>query len=166
VPDLTKKQKIGAGAILVVILAVSFFRDHLFRSVNEQLRLNYYGEDLYDYSFLAPFLSRLSDENLLRLKFVMTAVFVALFAALCVIWIKNLFRNRNYLLYVGIAYGSVFILGILIYGAGKLTSQPETFYNISRNILEFVQSPLMILILTAIFWYDTRTNIPEKSDTL
>jgi hypothetical protein len=162
VPELSRKQKITAAALLVVIIFFSFFRDHLFRSINEQLRLNYYGENLYDYSFLAPYLSNLSDGALYRLKYILTAFFALFFTTLCILWVRNFFeKKKNYLLYVTITYASVFVLGALINGLGKAIHQEGICYSIARNILEFVQSPLLILILTAVFWYDSRLQKTE-----
>ena len=156
--DLTVKQKFIAFIYLTFILVVSFFRDHLFRSVNEQLRLNYYKEDQYSFSFLEPYISKLSDHRLYQLKYILTAVFVVAFCILCLLWIRNLFIRKDYSSYVIISYACVFLLSLLAYGTGILINQEDVCYSIARNVMEFIQSPIMILILTAVFWYDVRSD--------
>lgn len=153
-----RKQRFTAILIIILIIAISFFRDHVFKSINEQLRLYYYNLENYRYSFLEPIISKFDSDGLTNLKFILTLFFCVIFTFLTTWLIWKLFRNKAYVKTVLITYSSIFLLAFLIYLAGRIANYSEAGYELSRNISEFLQSPLLVLILVAVFKFDSRTK--------
>lgn len=140
------------------MIATGFFRDHIFRSINEQLRLNYYQIEQYPYSFIEPWIRDLSDDHLINLKFILTLLFSAIFLILAVFLVKVLFSEKKYQRYTVISYAGIFILSLIIYFSGRLMSSSDASYELSRQIMEFLQSPLLMMILIAAFLFDQRQH--------
>lgn len=149
-------RKAGIIGSTILIILTSFFRDHVFKSVNEQLRLNYYGEAAYDYSFLMPVISSFSSGELNTIKFILTIVFTGVFMLLGLMLCHITFRNKRYNLIVIAGYVMIFLMSLIIYVLGKLLGMAAAGYELSRNITEFLQSPLLVLILMAVFVFDLK----------
>ncbi len=149
-------RKSGIIGSTILIILTSFFRDHVFKSVNEQLRLNYYGEAAYDYSFLMPVISSFSSGELNTIKFILTIVFTGVFMLLGLMLSHITFRNKRYNLIVIAGYVMIFLMSLIIYVLGKLLGMAAAGYELSRNITEFLQSPLLVLILMAVFVFDLK----------
>jgi magnesium-transporting ATPase (P-type) len=157
-----KRRGYIVGMVILIILA-AFFRDHIFKAINEQLRINYYKDEYYKYSFLAPVIKSFSSESLNTLKFFLTFLFSGVFMLLCLLLCRIIFRDNTYNRYILITYAIVFFISAGIYLAGKLTGLEDAAYDLSRDISEFLQSPLLILIMVAVFKFDSkrRNSISE-----
>lgn len=156
-----KKTSILLFAALIV--AVSFFRDHVFRSVNEQLRLNFYQEVQHPYSFLEPLFSKLSTESLNNLKFVLTFAFSAVFLFITVRIVRKFFRKPEYIRYTIWAFSIVFAVAMIFFFAGYLfPSVAESLYELARFLTGFLQSPLLTMVLCAAFILDTRVGPQQQ----
>ena len=143
----------------ILLIGLSFFRDHVFKSVNEQLRLTYYNGEQYPYSFLEPWLKGFSYEKLNDLKFILTFIFSLAFLMLTLWLVNSIFRSKIYVRYTIFAYATVFILAAGFYAAGYLfPSAAERLYTLSRFLSEFLQSPLLTMILCAAFILDTKSR--------
>lgn len=157
-----KKVKLTILAILIIVL--SYFRDHVFHAINEQIRLNYYHEPAYRYSFLQPALSLLETSLLEKMKFPATFIFCLIFMLLCILTTRAAFKERIYQKYVLLAYPTLFALAFLIYLTGNLIGHETQAYELSRNISEFLQSPLLIIILISVFFFDRKQRSLKRTE--
>lgn len=158
------KRKNNRMALLlgIVYVAIGFFREFVFLNVNEQSRVTYYHADDSQVAPSMRFLEHLSYTTLYYAKYPLTLFFSAIFALLACLVVRLLFGERKYVRFTLLIYAGVFLLSLLFFAIGKLTGQPESFYEIARFIAGLVETPALLIVLVPAFFLATNSNSSER----
>lgn len=157
-------MKFSARKRLLVLLLVAayivcgFFREFVFLNINEQRRVTYnlVYRHIADENHVAPsmqWLSRFSYEFLNGLKWPLTLFFAAVFAFIASRVIRIAFGEKKLARLTWIAYGIVFLAGILFYLAGWALGDTENTYTVARFFAGLTETPALLAILFAAFLF-------------
>ena len=143
---------------VLIYIIIGFFREFLFRNINEQLRVmsSKYKESYVDASM--QWISGLSHSTLYISKWIFTLAFTIIFAFIASRTVKIAFEDKSLVRLTWLAYGAVFATGILFYFAGSIVPNPDRTYNISRFLAGLTETPCLLIILCASFIAIRRGN--------
>ena len=132
--------------ILALYALLGFTREYWFESINIKLFFLWRDESdpIMDESL--AFLNQYGYWTLYWLKWILTGLFSA-FYFLTGLAIVKLFFSDKYLKFVVFAYLLVLGLSILIFGIGCLTGTVNSNYNITRQLMDWLQSPVKMIVL-------------------
>jgi len=133
--------------LIIVFIAVGFFRDAVFMNLNSQLYKLYFKN--YDYT-LPNWLSAFDSWPYMKLyyfKYVLTALFVLLYLILSIFSVRLFTENSKNVKWVFYAYGIVLILSIMTYLGGYFLNNFPKGFLFTRNLLGLLQSPFIVMIL-------------------
>jgi hypothetical protein len=134
-------------AIIIIYVVLGFFRDAVFMNINSQLYKLYFKN--YEYTF-PNWLSFLSDWPYMRLyyfKYVLTAIFIAVYFAMCYVSILFFTYKKSNIKWVLIAYGGILIISALFYVGGLFVGNFEKGYSFARTLAGLLQSPFITMVL-------------------
>lgn len=137
--------------MVVLFICTGFFREFVFVNWNEQIRVTYYHSPDPHVAPVMQWLSSFSYEALYWLKWPLTLFFSALFAVYAFIIVQLLFGDKNYSRIVLLSYAAVFTASLLFYAAGRLLNLGEATYEVARFLAGIIETPAMLIILTASF---------------
>jgi len=145
------KKRILAIFMIVLIIILGFVRDYLFKGINYFIKQLYFNLDRDYDTTLFRLLKNLDLDELLKLKWALTFLFMFLNLGLSYLTLKNLFiksKNPINLLFAG--YVMFFILSGLFYFFGKIGGFPELGYTLSRRFMGGLQSPVPLMFVGAV----------------
>lgn len=146
-------------AIIIIYVVLGFFRDAVFMNINSQLYKLYFKN--YEYAF-PSWLSFMSEWPYMRLyyfKYVLTAVFIAIYFTMCYISILFFTNKKSNIKWVLIAYGGMLIISTLFYVGGFFIGNFEKGYSFTRTLAGLLQSPFITMVLIPALKLDN-----QKSD--
>lgn len=144
--------------LVAAYIVCGFFREFVFLNINEQRRVTYnlVYRHTTDENHVAPsmqWLSRFSYEFLSNLKWPLTLFFAVLFAFIASHIIRIAFGDRKLTRLTWIAYGTVFLIGVLFYLAGWALGNTENTYTVARFFAGLTETPALLAILFAAFLF-------------
>ena len=129
----TMKKKLFIAGLIVFVVALGFFRDYVFVSINEKTGQGPIGSG-----------------NLFYWKWILTFVFILQYLVLTCLFLHLLFGEKKYI-WLGIyVYTALVAVSFIAGGAGVLFSSFEKVYPFIRTVLGIAQSPIIIMILTPV----------------
>jgi hypothetical protein len=134
------------------VVALGFWRDHLFVNVNFQISRLYY-HDTFDY-VLPPdmkWLEQFSYSQLYYGKFLLTFIFVLLYFIPTVLIVNRFFPGKKFIRWTVWIHIFIFSFSLLVFMIGYFGIKYQAMYAISRYIMGFMQSPLLLMILVSAF---------------
>ncbi|NNK79907.1 MAG: hypothetical protein HKO93_00290 [Flavobacteriales bacterium] len=144
---MSKKQKISALLMLVVLIVLGGFRDIVFVNINEQIGFN---DGLVDSNSVLDsfsFLKSYPTEKLLNLKWALTVLFAIAFFILSFISFKYILDDSQGARWMSILYLAGVITSGVMYIGGKVLGDPLTGYTLSRVIMGALQSPFPLMLM-------------------
>jgi hypothetical protein len=151
---------------LVLILIAFFFeylRDYCFININfyiEFLEKSNNGLNVFNYtdSLVLNFIKNLKISSLIKLKWIMSLVFILMYSVLGILFSKWNFSDKEHERFLKLyLYGGmgILILSFAIFSLSKLLNieNQYNFYFVSLELSHFVQSSLYPLSFILIFWY-------------
>lgn len=148
---MTRNAKIITAFLVLLFILTGFFREFVFLNVNEQMRVTYYSSPD---NFVAPsmqWLSSISYTSLYYFKWILTAVFILIFAGLTAVIVKLIFQDKKLIRISVITYLAIFSASFLFYLIGALSGNTETTYTIARFLAGLAESPALLIILVGAF---------------
>lgn len=138
--------------VLSYLILLGFWRDHMFVNLNYQISKLYY-KDTFDYSLPADmkWLENFTYSQLYYGKFPLTLVFSLLYLLPSVLFVKRFFNEGNFLRITLLTYLVLFSTSLFLFSLGYFIGGYAVFYTLSRYIMGFVQSPLLLMILFVAF---------------
>lgn len=134
-------------ALIILFIAVGFFRDAVFMNINSQLYKLYFK----NYDFTLPDWLSLFDSwpymKLYYFKYVLTALFILLYLILSLLSVKVFTGNAKNIKWVFYAYGIVLFLSLITYAGGQLFNNFPKGYLFTRNLVGLLQSPFIVMII-------------------
>ena len=131
----------------IALVLAGFFRDFIFVNINYRMRILYGWDEYGPMPTLLQSLESWDYVDLYYLKWVLTGVATLLFFGLTWWGIYLWFRDKKLITWTAGTFGAIILLSGLFFLGGKLTGQEENGYMLSRKFMEFVQSPLLFMIL-------------------
>ncbi len=145
---MTKALKI---ILIILIYAVlGFSREYLFENINIKLFYLWRNETDPIMDEALPFLNQYSYWTLYWLKWVLTGIYTLLYLGAALLIIKLLFKP-GYYRYVLVSYAIVIAVALLTFLSGYLFQTVNSNYAITRQLMEWLQSPIMMFILIPAF---------------
>ena len=144
-----KSVKIIFYIFLVVL--IGFYRETFF------VRIAWYEHASIDESFapssfpLLGFLDHLSFEQLNYMRYIGTVLFSVLFWLLALLLNKWFFQIQSNSKITHFFFALLFLAGVIVFVLYKLFPKAELLYELSRWMMQFIQSPLCILFLLPVF---------------
>lgn len=134
-------------ALIILFIAVGFFRDAVFMNINSQLYKLYFKN--YDFT-LPDWLSFFDSWPYMKLyyfKYVLTALFILLYLILSLLSVKVFTGNAKNIKWVFYAYAIVLFLSLITYAGGQLFNNFPKGYLFTRNLVGLLQSPFIVMII-------------------
>ena len=146
--NLRLKNTLVICTAIFFFVAIGFFREHLFVSINYQISKLYYN-DSFEWRLPSDlkFLENFSYSQLYYGKWVLTFIFCVLYFIPTFLIVRKYFPSKIFSQITIYSHLIVFCLGGFFYLLGLITSDMERWYDFSRNFLGFLQSPWMLIIL-------------------
>lgn len=147
-----KRSNIFLATIyLIVLIYLGFLRDSVFININYILDSLYYNTEFVYYHSMYSFLVPMGVGGLLKLKWLLTFVFMLVNYLLSFGIIRNIFlETRSSLSLLTWGYVGLFIISGLLFLGGKLIGQSELGYTLSRRFMGVLQSPVPLMVVVAV----------------
>jgi len=141
------------------VVALGFLRDYLFYNINwiyltlVNGRANSARPEFYA-------LLEWSPDEIIRLKWLLTILFYALFAGLTCYFIYHYFKKIEYLKISVFLYLGIFLVSGILYSLGYISGLNKELYPIIRTLMGVAQSfmPLMVLFVIFKFYPQIESN--------
>jgi len=133
--------------LIILFVAVGFFRDAIFMNINSQLYKLYFKN--YEFS-LPNWLSSIEAWPYMKLyyfKYFLTAAFVILYLLLTALSVKLFTSESKNIKWVFYAYAIVLTLSLLCFSGGYFLNNFSKGYLFTRNLLGLLQSPFITMII-------------------
>lgn len=131
---------------LLALSLLSYTREILFLGINEIIDQNF---EPNPYSIQPEFFRNQSASTLIRIKFILTALFSLLFAFITILGLKLSFIRKFPFQLAIIIYSFVFLLsgviGVTATGFGNF----QEVYPFLRGIIDYLHNPLIFIILSS-----------------
>ena len=137
---------------ILVLIALGFFREFVFVNINTMIYNARFNEN-YPISNFFSFIAHLNHKTLYIMKWVLTAVFIALFLFMQIQFSNYLFEKRNFKNFFLLFYLCLNVLASIAYFSGWIFNNLQQGYTFSRLFLGILQSPLPIIFLTPVFYF-------------
>jgi hypothetical protein len=160
-----QKSKIIKGIFwLIIIIALGFLRDFIFVNINYIIDRLYYNLEVYYYHSFYDFLEPLDVSGLMTLKWILTLLFTLINLGLSVVILKLLFTKSQMplkLLYLG--YLVLFLVASMFVLIGKFGGLTDLGYTLARRFMGVLQSPVPLMIVSAVHLLFDRNMPTAKS---
>ncbi len=150
--------------IVLFVLCLGFFREHLFVGINAILYNKFFNPTGYDIHTIRPgfrFLNELSYQTLYVAKWVITPFFMFLFWFIQKKFLLFLFNEKKTSYWLSVLYLSLFLLAGISFCIGWLVGHLNEGYRFSRIFMGLIESPTpcMILIPLTYFYKNYKTEL-------
>jgi hypothetical protein len=135
----------------LLLYIIGYFRDYLFVGINYRIASLTYNEFPDNLPPIPDFFLRFSIEHLYVIKWILTILFTLLYYSVSCFTVYYLFRERKFVIYTTFLFGAVFIISFLIIVTGYVINNHDDTYTLSRHLMGFAQSPVLLMILIPAF---------------
>lgn len=147
-----KKLRIIAFYLLIILLllAVGYYRDFVFKSINALLQA---WDSEVDY-YITPSLSFIENyeyETIVRLKWLLTMIFSLAYLGISLLAVKFIFDRRSFMKITVFVYMAITALSGCLILIGMIIGSQEKMYEFARYFMGMAQSPLVLMILFPVF---------------
>lgn len=142
----TKQVAFGAG-IVVLLTLLGFLREFVFENINFQIYKLWYGAEEYSLPPALSFFNSWEADSLYNLKFPLTLLAILLYFGIAHVTVRFYFKERKMLLLNLGAHVLFCVIGGGFFAYGLIFDQYDQGYHFSRIFLDFVQSPLLLMIV-------------------
>ena len=145
----SKPVRIVLGAVLVLLMvALGFWRDWMSVNINYQISFLTKG---WENNPAAPSIQRLADGyeamTLWRFKWLLTLATAVVYCAMTAAIGYLVFLEKKFVRLTLWAFGIITVLSGAFYVLGSLFSATGMGYFFARAFMDFVQSPLVLMVL-------------------
>ncbi|MEO6902809.1 MAG: hypothetical protein ABI315_06630 [Bacteroidia bacterium] len=141
--------------IVLLILLITFFgyyRDYIFVSINAHLKALTYDVDSPPLPAILSFMKDCEYNTIIKIKWVLTFLFMLIYLGISLLALKLIFNNRNYYyIAIGLYMSITLVAGVFMVMGFLIKSTAPTMYEFSRYIMGLAQSPLILMILIPAF---------------
>lgn len=143
-------NKVQVLIIILILIAIGFWRDNLFVNLNRQYSFQFYNSDV---NYTLPFYQKLFDgltvQMLYYLKWIFTVVFTIIYYLLSLYILKLLTKNYHFWT-ITLTYIVFTFVAALCYIVGSAIGELADGYKLSRTFMGLLQSPIIIMVIAPI----------------
>ncbi|MEQ1733256.1 MAG: hypothetical protein ABL940_06255 [Bacteroidia bacterium] len=140
------------GVCFVALFFVGYVRDYVFVNINYELIDIYYKRNEWQMPANLSYFEHWEYARLYYFKYTLTALFVLLYLVVSLASVALLFKPKKYLLYTAIAYITVVVVAYALNNTHLLGIDGRQAYLFSRELMGFVQSPFIFIVLISVFF--------------
>ena len=133
--------------IALVLSLLGFYREFVFENINAQLYKLWYDYRDYNLPPALGFLNSWTADELYYLKFPLTIVSCLTYFLVAFLTVRHFFPGKKFRNITFFAHAFVFILAGAFFMYGMLFDDYDHGYQFSRIFMDFLQSPLLLMIL-------------------
>lgn len=149
--------------IITSMLTLGFFREFIFKNINALLKAWDFDLDYQLPALLQP-LENYEYDEIVNFKWLLTLLFALFYLVICIIAIKLLFNNKNFIKITIASYAGIILISGLFMLCGLLfPTASERCYEFARYLMGMVQSPLVLMILVPAFKLSLKENTNIKN---
>ena len=144
-------RRILVASLVIGLILLGAFRDFVFVNINYQLIYLLKDQAFSKAHSFFDFLEGYDYWTIYYWKFIITGIFAVLYLFFTWSIVKVLFNNKSYQKYTVYLFGGVFVISLLLFGLGYLFGDGHFGYEIARQFMEVIQSPIAAMVLVPIF---------------
>lgn len=145
--DSKIKRRIVWWGCLLLLFILSYWREVGFRSINAIIS----GETIfYAKTTYFPVLLKLSEAELIKLKYILTIVLSLIFIAITIGGIKWGLKDKLGVTLVMIVYSGTVILALVLVALALFFTNFQTVYPYLRILTGWIHNPLIFLFISII----------------
>lgn len=157
-PNKTYLHYALVGLCLLALFFIGYIRDYIFVNINYELIDIYYHRNEWTMPTSLSYFNNWEYARLYYFKYTLTALFVVLYLSTSIACIWVLFKSKKYVLYTLLAYGSVIVCALALNFTSYLGIDDRQAYLFSRELMGFVQSPFIFIVLVCVFFMADKQN--------
>lgn len=152
------RNKIFIAICILLLIIVGFYREFLFYNIKAEtmFQTGQHFDNFTDSSL--TWLSNMNLKQIYWLRWELTFIFSFSFGLLSLAVIHFRFKSKKYNKWVIITFFSSFLLAAIFFLAFPQYNQDNFAYIVARQIMGFVQSPLLLMILFPIILLDRNST--------
>ncbi len=147
------------GVCFVALFFVGYVRDYVFVNINYELIDIYYKRNEWQMPANLSYFEHWDYARLYYFKYTLTALFVLLYLLVSLASMVLLFKPKKYLLYTTIAYVTVVVVAYALNNTHLLGIEGRQAYLFSRELMGFVQSPFIFIVLISVFFMAEKQDV-------
>lgn len=155
-------RRIIVFLLVVGMILLGAFRDFVFVNINAQLYHLLKNTPFSKAHSSFDFLEGIDYWTIYYWKFALTGIFTVLYLVITWLIIKVLFNNRNFQKYTVYLFASVVAISMLLFGLGYLFGDGHFGYEVARQFMDVVQSPIAVMVLVPIFMLLNNGMLSQK----
>lgn len=140
-------RTIKISFFVLALLALGFFRETLFVSINSILYDKFYKENHHHVIWFLFFVNALSYQTVYIAKWIITPLFVFFYWFIQRKFLLFIFNEKRIIQWLGVLYLSLFLLAGVFFVAGWAFGKIHDGYAFSRLFMGLLQSPVPCMIL-------------------
>jgi hypothetical protein len=152
-------RKIKITLLILLLMALGFFRENLFVNINSVLYNKWYNE-IHPVVWYVSFLGNFSYKTIYIAKWFITPLFALIYWFAQKQLLLSIFNEKKIIKWLSVLYLSLFLLAGIFFVAGWALGDVYKGYTLSRLFMGLLESPVacMILIPTAYLYKQTNIN--------
>ena len=147
--------------LILLLMALGFFRENLFVNINDVLYSKLYNEPNPVIWYLS-FLNNVSYNTVYIAKWFITPFFAFLFWFIQKRLLLVFFNEKKIITWLSVLYLSLFLLAGIFFVAGWALGDIYMGYTFSRLFMGLLQSPVACMILIPTGYLYKQTNINQQ----
>jgi hypothetical protein len=150
-PVKTVKKFALLAFIFVALLALGFYRDFVFKSINALLQAWDHDMD-YQMPRSLQFFEDYEYDTIVNMKWILTLLFSLFYLLLAIFTIRILFDSKGFVRITIASYAGIVIISALFILTGlMMKGSSEKMYEFARYMMGLAQSPIILMILIPVF---------------
>lgn len=137
--------------LVTALVLLGALRDFIFVNINFQLDFLWRDLAASKTHSMFEFLNNFSYWEIYYAKFGLTGLFSLIYLVATLLVIRLMFTVKKYRKYTIYLFGGIFLISLLLFGGGYLFGNPHFGYDLARNFMGIIQSPIPAMILVPIF---------------
>jgi hypothetical protein len=149
----------GVGTCLIALFFVGYLRDYVFVNINYELIDIYYHRNDWQMPSVLSYFENWDYARLYYFKYALTGLFVVLYLGISMLCVRLLFVKNRYLVYTLAAYSVVITTALMLNKISLLGIDDRQAYLFSRELMGFVQSPFLFIVLLCVFFLAEKKSV-------
>lgn len=155
-------KKVKIAVTILLLFGLGFLREFIFENINTHLYYSWKKEINPYLPNSLGFLERFSYWELYYSKFALIVFFSILFLVISVYLIQQFFSDSIFRRITILFFAGIFTLSTLIFLVGIIIGSADEAYGISRQLIEFIQSPLAAFFLIPSYHIYQKNRLPNQ----
>lgn len=165
---MTQAKLVRGTAIALLVglmVATGFVRDWMSVNINFHLSYLYYGSET---NHASPLVQQAAEGfeymQVWYFKWILTVATAIVYGAMTAAIGVLAFKAKSFIRLTAISFGAIFMVSGIFYVGGYVFGDVNEGYLLARALMDFVQSPMVLMVLVPAF-YLSRSNMLSAKNT-